>query len=369
MKNYLDLNDKIKEGLPYFNSLNAVSIYRNNPFLYDIPFRSYSHSILSSPGLLELNESLEFHKRVRNEVNPLLYNYKVNLYSNVESKQEKLEFEMNQFNNELNPIKTKIIELENKIKQIENNMLENRKSDLEIINEVKNSTSSLILKNNNELKEEINSKYNESNSIIEKKEQENKEYFNKKENEINEYFEKKKLQNKEYIEKIEQQCKEYIDKNNDNLLNNINAFDKKLLELEKLKLIENNIKGINNGIDKMEKNFELFLQNMDDLENNFNNNFLSKIEFFNYYNKHNNLLSQFQNDYLDFKNSNNLLKPINNTFQNNYKVKNNSYELSNKINFLEEMIEEHQKLIISYNERFKLHDKELKNIKNIIKNN
>ena len=39
----MDLNDKIKEGLPYFNSLNAVSLYRNNPFLNDIPFRSYSH--------------------------------------------------------------------------------------------------------------------------------------------------------------------------------------------------------------------------------------------------------------------------------------------------------------------------------------
>ena len=124
----MDLNDKIKEGLPYFNSLNAVSLYRNNPFLNDIPFRSYSHSILSSPGLLELNESLEFHKRVRNEVNPLLYNYKVNLYSTVESKQEKLEFEMSQFNNQLNTIRINIIELENKIKQIENNMLENRKS-------------------------------------------------------------------------------------------------------------------------------------------------------------------------------------------------------------------------------------------------
>ena len=365
----MDLNDKIKEGLPYFNSLNAVSLYRNNPFLNDIPFRSYSHSILSSPGILELNESLEFYKRIRNEINPLLYNYKVNLYSNVESKQEKLEFEMSQFNNQLNTIRINIIELENKIKQIENNMLENRKSDLEIINEVKNSTSNLILKNNNELKEEINSKYNESNSIIEKKDKENKEYLNKKENEINEYFEKKYLQNKEYIEKIGQQCKEYIDNNIENLINTINEFDKKLLEIQKLKLIENNIKGINNGIEKMEKNFELFLQNLDDIENNFNNNFLSKIEFFNYYNKHNNLLSQFQNDYLDFKNSNNLLKPINNTFQNNYKVKNNSYELSNKINFLEEMIEEHQKLILSYNERFKLHDKELKNIKNIIKNN
>ena len=132
-----------------------------------------------------------------------------------------------------------------------------------------------------------------------------------------------------------------------------------------MELIEKDLKEINEEIQNMEKNFELYIKNLDDLENDFNINYLSKIEFFDYYNKQNNNLTEFQREYIS-RNTFNSVKSINEN-QNNItnQNKNISLELKNKIYFIEEMIEEHQKLILTYNEKFKLQEKEIKKIKNV----
>ena len=387
MKNYLELNDQIKEGLPYFNTYNSINFSNNNKILIDSPIKISNDNSLLTPDINELNKGIDFYKKVRNEINPLLYNYKVNLNTVVENKIEKLEDELYKFNNLIEPLNNKLNELENKILKIESELIESKKSNLEKITNLQNNILNIISKNIKEIKDEMDLKYNEINLSIEKKEELNKKYFEKKEKERKEYFEKqelqnkeyydkkelqnkeyydkKELQNKEYYDKKEEKIKEYIDNNLLNIKNTLIEFEKQLSEMKKMDLIEKDLKEINEEIQNMEKNFELYIKNLDDLENDFNINFLSKIEFFDYYNKQNNNLTEFQREYLT-RNTFNSVKSINEN-QNNItnQNKNLSLELKNKIFFIEEMIEEHQKLILSYNEKFKLQEKEIKKIKNV----
>ena len=365
MKNYLELNDQIKEGLPYFNTYNSINFSNNNKILIDSPIKISNDNSLLTPDINELNKGIDFYKKVRNEINPLLYNYKVNLNTVVENKIKKLEDELYKFNNLIEPLNNKLNELENKILKIESELIESKKSNLEKITNLQNNILNIISKNIKEIKDEMDLKYNEINLSIEKKEELNKKYFEKKEKERKEYFEKQELQNKEYYDKKEEKIKEYIDNNLLNIKNTLIEFEKQLSEMKKMDLIEKDLKEINEEIQNMEKNFELYIKNLDDLENDFNINYLSKIEFFDYYNKQNNNLTEFQREYLT-RNTFNSVKSINEN-QNNItnQNKNLSLELKNKIFFIEEMIEEHQKLILSYNEKFKLQEKEIKKIKNV----
>ena len=387
MKNYLELNDQIKEGLPYFNTYNSINFSNNNKILIDSPIKISNDNSLLTPDINELNKGIDFYKKVRNEINPLLYNYKVNLNTVVENKIEKLEDELYKYNNLIEPLNNKLNELENKILKIESELIESKKSNLEKITNLQNNILNIISRNIKEIKDEMDLKYNEINLSIEKKEELNKKYFEKKEKERKEYFEKqelqnkeyydkkelqnkeyydkKELQNKEYYDKKEEKIKEYIDNNLLNIKNTLIEFEKQLSEMKKMDLIEKDLKEINEEIQNMEKNFELYIKNLDDLENDFNINYLSKIEFFDYYNKQNNNLTEFQREYLT-RNTFNSVKSINEN-QNNIINQNKSVslELKNKIFFIEEMIEEHQKLILSYNEKFKLQEKEIKKIKNV----
>ena len=387
MKNYLELNDQIKEGLPYFNTYNSINFSNNNKILIDSPIKISNDNSLLTPDINELNKGIDFYKKVRNEINPLLYNYKVNLNTVVENKIEKLEDELYKYNNLIEPLNNKLNELENKILKIESELIESKKSNLEKITNLQNNILNIISRNIKEIKDEMDLKYNEINLSIEKKEELKKKYFEKKEKERKEYFEKqelqskeyydkkelqnkeyydkKELQNKEYYDKKEEKIKEYIDNNLLNIKNTLIEFEKQLSEMKKMDLIEKDLKEINEEIQNMEKNFELYIKNLDDLENDFNINYLSKIEFFDYYNKQNNNLTEFQREYLT-RNTFNSVKSINEN-QNNItnQNKNLSLELKNKIYFIEEMIEEHQKLILSYNEKFKLQEKEIKKIKNV----
>ena len=387
MKNYLELNDQIKEGLPYFNTYNSINFSNNNKILIDSPIKISNDNSLLTPDINELNKGIDFYKKVRNEINPLLYNYKVNLNTVVENKIEKLEDELYKYNNLIEPLNNKLNELENKILKIESELIESKKSNLEKITNLQNNILNIISRNIKEIKDEMDLKYNEINLSIEKKEElkkkyfekkekerkeyfekqelQNKEYYDKKELQNKEYYDKKELQNKEYYDKKEEKIKEYIDNNLLNIKNTLIEFEKQLSEMKKMDLIEKDLKEINEEIQNMEKNFELYIKNLDDLENDFNINYLSKIEFFDYYNKQNNNLTEFQREYLT-RNTFNSVKSINEN-QNNItnQNKNLSLELKNKIYFIEEMIEEHQKLILSYNEKFKLQEKEIKKIKNV----
>ena len=424
--------DNIKDGLNFYNSYNNFYPYKNS----NLTNKNYYFPIKSN--INELIDSVEFNKKIRNEINPIMFGIQNDLTLKCDNEFKKLEELQNKMNKRLDNIEFNSKNVDSKIIDINNDIIKN-KEDYELLNSFKENVKELIFKENKNIKldliKEFSIKENNLNEELKSFiKSEIKDGFNKYEillinykkeinNKINEIeknlksefenFINLKINNENYqlnqkILNLEKTCQNLIDENNskknelnnklnENLVKNNQNYENKITKLKndlknifyKKEEINKNQQILNNKINNLKneiinylanyikkQEFEKIQKKIELLDSEIERNnkereyFVNKVEFNQYKNSqkenifsiNNEILKLKQDNILILSNNKNILT-MSNDFNNNSVINKNKTLFENRLSILEEMIKEHQLILLDYDKKFLQINDKLENIK------
>ena len=418
--------DSVKDGLNFYSSYNTFYPTKNS----NLTNKNYYFPIRTNFN--ELIDSVEFNKKIRNEINPIIFGIQNDLTLKCDNEFKKLEELQNKINKRLDNIEFNSRSVDSKIIDINNDIIKN-KEDYELLNSFKDNMKDLIFKENKNLrldlikefsikennlndelksfikneikngfnnyeilivnyKKEINNKINEIEKNL-KNEFEN--YINLKINNENFNLNQKIL----YLEKT---CEMLVNKNNsiqnefnnklnENFVKNNQNFENKIIKLKNdlkniyykkeeinknQQILNNKNDNLKNEINKSFKNyikkndFEKIQKKIEFLDSEIERNnkereyFVNKVEFNQYKNNQKENFFSLNNEILKLKQDNILLLnnknilTMSNDFNNNSNIIKNKTIFENRLSILEEMIKEHQLILLDYDKKFlKINDK------------
>ena len=424
--------DNIKDGLNFYSSYNSFYPNKSTNLLnknYYFPIKS---------NFSELMDSVEFNKKIRNEINPIIFGIQNDLTLKCDNEFKKLEELQNKMNKRLDNIEFNSKNVDSKIIDINNDIIKN-KEDYELLNSFKENVKELIFKENKNIKldliKEFSIKENNLNEQLKSFiKNEIKDGFNKYEilllnhkkeinNKINEIeknlksefenFINLKINNENYqlnqkILNLEKTCQNLIDENNskknefnnklnENLVKNNQNYENKITKLKndlknifyKKEEINKNQQILNNKINNLKteiikyfanyikkQEFEKIQKKIELLDSEIERNnkereyFVNKVEFNQYKNSqkenifsiNNEILKLKQDNILILSNNKNILS-MSNDFNNNSIINKNKTLFENRLSILEEMIKEHQLILLDYDKKFLQINDKLENIK------
>jgi len=414
--------DNIKDGLNFYNSYNSFYPYKNS----NLTNKNYYFPIKSN--INELIDSVEFNKKIRNEINPIMFGIQNDLTLKCENEFKKLEELQNRMNKRLDNIEFNSKSVDSKIIDINNDIIKN-KEDYELLNSFKENVKELIFKENKNIKldliKEFSIKENNLNEELKSFiKSEIKDGFNKYEilllnhkkeinNKINEIeknlksefenFINLKINNENYqlnqkILNLEKTCQILVDKNNsiknefnnklnENLVKNNQNYENKIFKLKndlKKEDFNKNQQIINNNVNKLrnemnnkfanyikKNDFENIQKKIEFLYSEIERNnkereyFINKVEFNQYKNNQKENIFSINNEILKLKqdnilllNNNKNMLTMSNDFNNNNNIIKNKTIFENRLSIIEEMIKEHQLILLDYDKKFlKINDK------------
>ena len=243
--------DNIKDGLNFYSSYNTFYPNKSTNLLnknYYFPIKS---------NFSELMDSVEFNKKIRNEINPIVFGIQNDLTLKCDNEFKKLEELQNKMNKRLDNIEFNSKNVDSKIIDINNDTTKN-KEDYELLNSFKENVKELIFKENKNIKldliKEFSIKENNLNEELKSFiKSEIKDGFNKYEILLINY--KKEINNK--INEIEKNLKSEFENYINLKINNENyQLNQKILNLEKTcqNLIDENNSKKNELNNKLNEN-------------------------------------------------------------------------------------------------------------------